>query len=243
MPASEGRGLFITGTDTGVGKTLVAAALALHLRRLGYSVGVVKPVETGVDDPSQLGPDGTLLRWAAGGVQDPEHISPYRLTTPAAPTVAASKEQVRIDYTGLLETAHEVMQEHDLTLIEGAGGLMVPLAGGHLMADFAKALKVPLLVVCRAGLGTINHSLLTLYAARCMDLNVAGYFINNMPEEKTIAEESAPHSLASLASDDLLGVLPRVSGSDREMAQQLETRFATLPTYRLLSPWLTGNKT
>jgi len=236
MPAADPpRALFITGTDTGVGKTLVAGALARHLVVKGVSVGVMKPVETGVTDPTRLGPDGLLLKWAASSAQTDDEVCPYRLQTPAAPSVAASREQIRINYSDLLVTARKVIEQHDFSLIEGAGGLLAPLAGGLLMADFVKALNLPLLVVCRPNLGTINHTLLTLFCARSMGLAVAGYLINNMPEIKSVAEETAPHSLASMTADELLGVLSSVSGSDREKVNRLSEQLSKLPTYSLLA--------
>jgi len=233
--ADKLKALFVTGTDTGVGKTLVTAALARHLVGKGYQVGVMKPVETGVADCSQLGPDGALLKWAANSAQRDEEICPYRLQTPLAPAVAASREQIRINYSELLDRARQMIDRFDFTLIEGAGGLMVPLAGGLLMADFARTLDLPLLVVCRPNLGTINHTLLTLFSARSMNLPVAGYLINNMPENQTVAEETAPHSLASMTSDELLGVLNTVNGSEQQKIEQLAGQIATLPTYSLLA--------
>lgn len=236
MPATEPpKGLFITGTDTGVGKTLVAAALAKHLRTQGVQVGIMKPAETGVADTSQLGTDGKLLKWASDSILPDERICPYRFMAPLAPSVAASREQARINYTELLETAQTTIAESDFTIIEGAGGLMVPLAGGLLLADFAKALNLPLLVVCRPNLGTLNHTLLTLFAARNLDLKVAGYLINRMPAEKGLAEETAPHSLASMTTEELLGVLDQVEGSDLQKVETLAKRLRNMPTYPLLA--------
>jgi dethiobiotin synthetase len=241
MPAAETpKGLFITGTDTGVGKTLVAAALARVLRQKGLKVGVMKPAETGVEDGRRLGLDGTLLKWAAGSPLADEQVSPYRFKEPLAPAVAATREQQRINYSELLERAQSIVAEHDFTIIEGAGGLMVPLAGGLLMADFAKTLKLPLIVVCRPNLGTINHTLLTLYAARHLDLQIAGYFINNMPESKGLAEETAPHSLASMTVDELLGVLGQVDGDERQKVELLAEQLVCMPTYPLLARHLPG---
>ena len=243
MPAAEmPRGLFITGTDTGVGKTLVGAALARLLTSTGVKVGVMKPAETGVEDVRLLGPDAQLLRWAADSELPAERICPYRLAAPIAPAVAASREQVRINYTDLLQTAQEIIAEHEFTIIEGAGGLLVPLAGGLLMADFAKALGLPVLVVCRPNLGTINHSLLTLFAARNLELPVAGYLINNMPENKGLAEETAPHTLASMTTDELLGVLNQVEGDDRQKVMALLTQLREMPTYPLLARYLPSQR-
>lgn len=236
MPADARRGVFVTGTDTGVGKTLVASGLARHLRNSGLNVGVMKPVETGVADPVLPGPDAALLQWAAGCADALELIAPYRLRAPLAPALAAKEEAVAVDLAHLVETARSLRDRHDFTLIEGAGGLMVPLAGGLLVADLVLQLGLPLLVICRPGLGTINHTLLTVHAARTMGIPLAGIIINGMPAKPDAAEALAPHTLASLASADLLGVLPRVEGSDREKVESLADAIAGLPTL----PWLHG---
>lgn len=232
--AKTTKGLFVTGTDTGVGKTLVSAALALFLRQRGLDVGVMKPVETGVDNPDALGSDGSLLQWAAASLDEPELISPYRLRAPLAPSLAAELENVRIDCGLLAEAANTLASRHDYLIIEGAGGLMVPLAGGVLLADLAKTINFPLLTVCRPSLGTINHTLLTIFAARTMEIPLAGFLINNMPPSPGAAEESAPHTLASLASADLLGVLNHATGTPQEQATALAGQMEKLPSL----PWL-----
>lgn len=231
------RGVFVTGTDTGVGKTAVSAALARFLRERGISVGVMKPVETGVDKPVALGPDARLLQWAAGCGADPDLISPYRLRVPAAPAVAAKEEGVAIDPSRLVDSAQQLSRDHDFLIVEGVGGLMVPLAGGYLVADLVRQLGFPLLIVARAGLGTLNHTLLTVFAARTMDLPLAGFLINGMPATPEVAEKTAPHSLASLASADLLGVLAQVEGGDRAKVTALADQIVGLPTL----PWLVTN--
>ncbi len=234
MPAEKARGLFITGTDTGVGKTAVGAALARFLRGRGVDVGVMKPVETGVPETASLGRDGELLRWAAGVEDDAEMICPVRLRPPLAPAVAAENEGKPIPFSHLAETARELASRHEFLLVEGVGGLMVPLSGGLLVADLAREIGFPILVVCRPGLGTLNHTLLTIFAARTMGLPLAGFLINGMPADPDQAEASAPHALASFASADLLGVLPRVEGDDRRKVQCLAEEIARLPTL----PWL-----
>lgn len=231
------RGVFVTGTDTGVGKTVVAAALARFLRERDLNVGVMKPVETGVADLAGPGPDAALLQWAAGCENDAELIAPYRLREPLAPSVAAEQAHTRIEMDRIVESARRLAETHDFLIIEGAGGLMVPLSGGLLMADLAREMGFPLLVVSRPGLGTINHTLLTVFAARAMEIPLAGFVINGMPEHPDAAEQSAPHALASLASADLLGVLGRVEGDDRSKAEALAGEIASLPTL----PWLLAN--
>jgi len=231
------RGLFITGTDTGVGKTLVTAALALFLRRQGMNVGIMKPVETGVEDPSALGRDARLLQWAAGSDDAPELVSPYRFKAPLAPSVAAKEEERSIDTTLILEAATQLREKHDFLLIEGAGGLMVPLAGGYLLADLVKQLDLPLLVVARTDLGTVNHTLLTTLAAQTLSIQMAGFMLNNMPEKPDAAQASAPKTLVTLASADLLGVLSHKEGNQQEIIEALSEEIAGMDTL----PWLLMN--
>jgi dethiobiotin synthetase len=230
MPAEKIAGIFVTGTDTGVGKTAVAAALALFLRRMGLKVGVMKPVETGVEDPGVLGPDASLLQWAAQDEASAERISPYRLRAPLAPAQAAKREGVRIDPTTLADAVRQAAEGNDFLIVEGAGGLMVPISGGFLIADLVRSLELPLLVVTRPQLGTINHTLLTVMAARTMEIPVAGFIINGMPPQPDLAEADAPHALSSLASADLLAVLPRVEGDDRKRVETLAEEIGALPT-------------
>ncbi len=235
MPADKSpKGFFVTGTDTGVGKTTVAAALAFFLQNRGYDVGVMKPVETGVENPERLGADADILKWAAGSSDPADLVSPYRLRAPLAPSLAAEKENIRIDFSGLVETAKLLASRHDLLLVEGAGGLMVPLAGGLLVADLARQIGLPLLIVCRAALGTVNHTLLTIHAARTMELPVAGFIINGMSPHPDEAEEGAPHLLSSLASSSLLGVLNRAEGNALTRTESLAKQIGQLPTL----PWL-----
>src|SRR5512133_3661081 len=118
------KGIFVIGTDTGVGKTIVSAALAHFLTERGLNVGVMKPAESGVSDPSRLGDDGNLLQWAARSSDAPEEISPYRLRAPLAPAQAAKNEGCFIDFAGLVTTARTLGKRHDFVIIEGAGGLM-----------------------------------------------------------------------------------------------------------------------
>ncbi len=238
MPAETPlQGVFVTGTDTGVGKTMVTAALALFLSRQGLDVGVMKPVETGVDDPGQLGPDATLLKWAAGCDDPDELICPYRLKAPLAPSVAARQEGVTIEMGQLVAAAGQLAQRHEFLLIEGAGGLMVPLAGGLLMADLAHQVGFPMLVVTRPNLGTINHTLLTTFAAKQMEIPLAGFMINNMPENPDAACESAPKAMVALASADLLGVLQHHAGDERSCIEALADEIAQLDSL----PWLLMN--
>lgn len=235
MPAAEHpRGIFVTGTDTGVGKTAVAAAIARYLKNLGLRVGVMKPVETGIESPAACGRDGRLLCQAAGISEPPETVSPYRLRAPLAPDQAAELEGIRINPQVIADLAQRQSKAHDFLIVEGAGGLMVPLVGGYLMADLVRQLRLPLLVVAGCSLGTINHTLLTTFTARSLDLPLAGILLNRMPATPDKAQENAPHAIASLASCSLLGVLPAVNGDDEEIISGLADHLGSMET----RPWL-----
>ena len=203
------RGIFITGTDTGVGKTVVAAALARLLRMRGVNVGVMKPVTSGCREVSdKLVSDDALLLCQAAGVACCDDVVPYRLREALAPAEAAKIDGVRIDFARIREAYDRLAANSDFMIVEGAGGLMVPLAGGLLVADLVRQLQLPLLVVARPDLGTINHTVLTCFAARQMELRVAGVVINNYPAAPGLAERSAPHQIGSLCGVAVLGVWP-----------------------------------
>ncbi len=222
---SGGRGIFVTGTDTGGGKSLVSAALARFLVRQGVRVGVMKPVESGVSMPSALGQDGELLRWAADCEAPIELISPCRLPEPLAPSLAAELAGTVIDIDGLVSSAKELLERYEFVIVEGAGGLMVPLRDTFMVGDLARRIGLPLLTVCRAGLGTINHTLLTLQAARAWGLEPAGVVVNGMPDLPGLAEQHAPAMLAELGSVEVWQVLRQVPGNDRQRVDLLSRQF------------------
>ncbi len=193
------RGIFITGTDTGVGKTIVAATLARLLKMNGINVGVMKPVTSGCREVSGDWCPMTLCCFVRQPVVDvSEDVAPYRLREPLAPTEAARIDGVRIDFQLIKAAYQRLAASHEYMIVEGAGGLMVPLSGGLLIADLARELDLALLVVARPGLGTINHTVLTCFAAQQMGLEVAGVIINGMPDKPGLAEQGAPHQIGSL---------------------------------------------
>lgn len=223
------RGIFITGTDTGVGKTVVAAALAHLLRLRGINAGVMKPVTSGCREENGrlISDDALLLCQAAGVTCEPDSV-PYLLREAVAPAEAARLDGVRIDFSRIRESFDRLAASHDYMIVEGAGGLMVPLAGGLLVADLARMLELPLLVVARPGMGTINHTLLTCFAAQQMDLTVAGVIINNFPVSPGPAEQSAAHHIGSLCGAPVLGVWPH-----RDDIDEMEVAIG-------LADWLDG---
>jgi dethiobiotin synthetase len=187
------RGLFVTGTDTGVGKTEVAVALVSGWRARGLDVGAMKPAQSGVEDG--LPTDADLLRVAAGGADPAGLVCPYSLRAPLAPAVAARLEGVEISFDHLLSCAAELGRRHAALVVEGAGGLLVPLTERDTYADLAVALGLPVLVVARAGLGTVNHAALTCEALRARGLAVAGVVLNRAGAG---TDPSEPHNAAEI---------------------------------------------
>jgi dethiobiotin synthetase len=232
-------GIFITGTDTGVGKTFVACSLAAYLRELGYRVGVMKPVETGcVERDGELFPeDAVRLKNAAGASEPIEKICPYRLPEPLAPSIAAERAGVKIDIDHLLAIYDEIRDQHDITLVEGAGGLMVPLLPSYTYADFARVAKLPLVVVAANRLGMINHLLLTLEHASCKDLKIFGYVLNRTSGEASLAADTNREVLAGLTGISCLGELPFVDIDQRQDHFSVET-FEQEFDIRVIEPLL-----
>lgn len=230
-----GNGLFITGTDTGVGKTFFTCALAALLRSYGYKVGVIKPAETGcLEKDGKLFPeDAWRLKSASGCAEPIEIICPYRLPEPLAPSIAAERAGVKIDVDHLLAVYREISAKHDITLVEGAGGLLVPLVPSFTFADFARVAKLPLIVVAANKLGVINHLLLTLEHASCKGLRTVGYVLNRATDEASLAAETNREVLSGLTGVPCLGEIPFASHADAR--QDILKELDLLPIELLLS--------
>ena len=187
--------LFVTGTDTGVGKTFVACALAHALRSRGRRVSVMKPVETGVDGVPE---DALRLRAAAGDPAPLDDVCPYRLRAPLAPAVAARFEGVMLDVARLVALVGRRAAEADVLLVEGAGGLLVPVAGRVTWADFAARAGLPLLVVAANRLGTVNHCALTARVAAAAGLAVRGIVLSQASAEPDASAATNPDTVRDL---------------------------------------------
>jgi len=199
-------GVFISGTDTGVGKTRVGCELVLALRARGIRVGVMKPVETGVEEAGPL--DALALARAANRVDALAEISPLRFALPAAPSVAAKAEGQTIDIDQLLKGFEALERKCEWLLVEGAGGLRVPVAPGCDMIDLAERIALPILIVARASLGTINHTLLSLDAIEERGLPLAGVVISYPGGPVSPPDRANLSALIEALGDRLLGVLP-----------------------------------
>lgn len=203
------KGVFITGTDTGVGKTVVAAGIAASLKARGIRVGVLKPVATGGRE------DAELLRRASGSEDDPAMINPVFLRHALAPSVAAELEGIEVDVGRIGRTAQTLSERHDLLVVEGVGGLLVPIRDGFFVADLALTLELPLLIVARRRLGAINHTLMTIECAKARGIAVAGVVYNDMTwTEKGTSEQTNPEVIERLSDVPCLGIVPFAEGLD-----------------------------
>ncbi len=210
-------GLFVTATDTGVGKTVVTCAIAWTLRQAGKKVGVCKPFGSGC---RSTGPQGTLLhpdavalaRWA-GYDQPPELVNPIRYAAPLAPAVAAEQDRRPPDYTALAQSLEAIAAASDVLLLEGIGGLLVPLDSQHTVLDLATWLGYPVLVVTRAALGTLNHTAMTVTLLRRRACRVAGLVVNAGPAAPQAQPDPStatnPTWLQRMNRAPLLAHLPR----------------------------------
>jgi dethiobiotin synthetase len=209
--SDNGLGFFVTGTDTGVGKTVVACALVRALRARGLDVGAMKPVETGVGAAGPL--DALALRDSAGCVDPLDDVCPQRFALPAAPTVAADAEQRSVDRGAIRAAFDRLRARHDWLVVEGAGGLLVPAAEDLSMADLAGELALPLVVVARAALGTINHTVLTVEAAERRGLVLAGVVISHAGGALSDADAANLEALRELLGHQLVGeIVPLAPG-------------------------------
>lgn len=203
-------GIFITGTDTGVGKTYIAAGIAGELKQRGVSVGVMKPAETGCRlQKGRLVASDAVRLVRASGAHDPiTTISPYRFRRPLAPAVAAALEGKRIDPTRIEKLFSKLKAGHDFMIVEGAGGLLVPLTETYSYLDLAAAMALPVVIVARPSLGTINHTLLTVRVLQERRVAIAGVIINYAdPKGTGIAERTSPEVIQRISGVPLLGIV------------------------------------
>ncbi len=236
------RGLFVTGTDTGVGKTFVTTALARALRAAGIDVGVMKPIETGV--PAAGPEDARALRLAAG-VDDPlELVCPVRFALPASPEAAAKAERRSVPLAAIRDAHRALARRHAFLLVEGAGGLLVPIDAETDMADLARELALPLLVVTRPTLGTVNHTRLTLEAARSRGLEVLGVVISHATPAEATSEGDRRNleGLVERLGDDLIGAVghapggagarpaPETEAVMKRLVERIERALSSIPS-------------
>jgi len=227
-----GKGLFITGTDTGVGKTLVSVGLITLFKERGMRVGVMKPAESGCrrEKGGLIPEDAIMLKNAAESQDDLDIINPYALEAPLAPALAAEREGVEIRLEVIRRAFEILISHHDMVIVEGAGGFLVPLFGDFFMADLAKELDLPLLLVTEAKLGIINHTLLTLAHAREREIPVLGIVMNHASDQQGLPETLNPEALRRWAKIPFLGSIPFMPGFDNEAVKRaIETNLNLEP--------------
>lgn len=223
------KGIFITGTDTGVGKTIVSAITVRALLKRGFKVGVMKPFETGcLKEGNKLLPsDSIFLRDMAEMEESLFLINPSRFELPLSPLAASLIEKRDVDIEKVLRSYELLKKKYDFLVVEGAGGILVPLSTdrssqGIFMADLIKMFKIPAIIVCRPTLGTINHTLLTVKYAISQGIEVIGVIINySNPPGKDISEESNPYILRKLSPKPILGIISYLEEVSKERIDEL----------------------
>ncbi len=224
------RGCFVTGTDTGAGKTVLAAAIAAALHASGVRVAAFKPVVTGIDEPDGTWPADHELLAAATGAR-PQDVCPRTFGPAVSPHLAAELAGVELVLRDLADAARATGADADVLVVEGVGGLLVPLSASCDVRDLAVALGLPLVVAARPGLGTINHTLLTLAAARAAGLEVRAVVLTPWPADPSVMQRSNRATIAhrgSVAVHTLAVVAPAV--------EDLARAGAALPVDDWLGP-------
>ncbi len=197
------QGIFITGTGTEIGKTVIAGGLAAFLKQAGTNVGVMKPISTG--DTA----DAQFLKHAAQVDDELSSINPIYLRHPLAPSVAARMEGRDIDVSCLETAFAKLQQKYDFVIVEGVGGIAVPIQDDFLVVHLIKRLQLPILIVAQVGLGTLNHTLLTVAYARQFELQITGIVLNGLCAETAgLAEATNPVEIENLTGVPVIGIVP-----------------------------------
>jgi dethiobiotin synthetase len=216
------KGFFVTGTDTGVGKTIIAAALIKAAGIAGIRACGMKPIETGCKktggmrrgghadkNESLIRPDGMFLKKIAGMEESVDLITPICFESPLAPLSASNIEKKRIEMAKIKKSFARLANNYDAIIVEGIGGLLVPIKKEYFILDLARDLGLPLIIVSRPGLGTINHTMLTVNYALKEGLTVAGIIINySHPPERDLAEKTNPEVIKQVSPVPLIGIFP-----------------------------------
>jgi len=231
-------GYFITGTDTGVGKTIITAALALCLKQRGFRVAAMKPIETGCTKENPFGSDAERLRTAMETELPLELVSPYRFPLPLAPLAAARAAGVTIEMDRIATTCQDLAHDYDFILVEGIGGLMVPLSEKMDVRDLIASLGLPTLIVGRAALGGVNHALLTIEALRQRAISIIGIVLNQLASEPNHEQTRSTVDLIRERSGvPVFGPLPYKSECCLNWTAGV-AEIAQEPAIRSLAEWL-----
>ena len=202
MNKEMGKSIFIIATDTGVGKTIIACAIGLALKKKGLDIGYMKPFQCSGDDVE-------FICRALGIKDEMDLVNPYYTKEPLAPYVAFKRARVKIELDKVFKAYQELSRRHEILIVEGAGGLLAPVKKDYLIADLIRDLDIPALIVAGAGLGTLNHTLLTQRYALDYGIKVKGIIINNY-QGKTAAEKTNPDAFKEFLAAPILGIVPRL---------------------------------
>lgn len=203
---------FVTGTDTGVGKTVITASLARILRKKGIDVGIMKPIATGVDGNSRFkSEDVAILHDSALTNDDENIINPIFLPKPVSPYDASKDLHIEIDIDVVFESYRRLLKLHQMVLVEGIGGIMTPIKRNFFVADLIKQMNLETIIVTRSALGTINHTVMTAEICKKYSIPVKGLVINNSYEKGGLADKNAPSTLHEVTGLPILGIIPFVN--------------------------------
>jgi dethiobiotin synthetase len=233
-------GIFVTGTDTGIGKTVISCSLAAYLSLKGhYDVGVMKPFESGIETKNQrTSSDAFALKQASGSTDDIAEINPCIFKAPLAPEAASILENGSIDLGYVTALYQKLINRHDVVIVEGAGGILVPITNGFFFSDLMALWRVKTIVVARLTLGTINHTLLTCRYLRMQGIEVVGVILNDTEGADDPASQTNPGMLEKYLDVPLLGIFPCMpdifaNGVNREnLANIFETNIK-IPSFYL----------
>ncbi|MDY6843758.1 MAG: dethiobiotin synthase [Thermodesulfobacteriota bacterium] len=200
-----GKGIFITATDTEVGKTIISAAIAIGLQTKGFTVGVMKPISTGRRNDAQF------LKNATHNHDPLDLINPLHFEHPLSPHLAAEREARDIEVALIIDSAKDLISRYDYLIIEGVGGILVPINKDFLVADLITELGFPIVIVARIGLGTINHTLLTVEAARKRNMNILGIVYNGLSRDNPGPSElDNPRTIEAITRVPTIAVFPKI---------------------------------
>lgn len=226
-------GLFITGTDTGVGKTTIAAGIAMAMKKKGIDVGVMKPLQSGLDS------DADILIAAACVDDERSLVVPYEFKEPVAPTFAARLEGAHIDLDIIKAAYARLKARHESMIVEGAGGIMVPLVENkresYLFSDLAAELKLKTIIIARSGLGTVNHTLLTIAHARQKGLDVAGIIINGYPESPGLSDKNNPKMIEDISGVPVISIVGFMDPACPDFIKKVSDKIDIEPVLKALA--------
>ena len=200
---------FITGTDTGVGKTSITIGLAGAMRKIGIDAGVMKPIATGYPNKTGFKSSDVAKLVEASSINDPENlINPVFLPLPTSPYDATKILELSVDMPLIFEQFKKLLALHEILLVEGIGGIMTPITKNFFVADMIKGMGIDAIIVTRATIGTLNHTVMTCKMCDDYGIKIRGLVINNFDEKGTPAEKNSPSTLYELTSIPILGTIP-----------------------------------